>query len=158
MRLSKDGFTLIELLVATTISVLVMGFSVAGYRYFTDKKVVDLAGDELRSQLTTIKNMAVVGERPAGCQSLIKYNLQFVNKQLKYQAICDHNSGSKITLPNEFFSRVATISCNDCDFSFKSLSGELIDATEVNFDLSEGVICKRIKISSGNISVQNNCL
>ncbi len=160
MIIKEEGFTLIELLLSVSISLLVLGFSLSGYRTFTDRRQVDLAAEELKSQLTLIKSKAVNGERSKACQNLRKYQITLLSgNKLQYQEICDSGGAGSTTLENNQLVLLDSISIDDSNdnvFSFEALRGNLLDVSNngIVFTLKANSVCRQVTILvSGDINI-----
>lgn len=67
IKSTKKGFTIIELLIVVVTIALLFSFSVANYRDFANRRVLDNAVDQVVSDLRLAKESARAGRKPPGC-------------------------------------------------------------------------------------------
>lgn len=74
----KKGFTLIELLITISILTLLFFGGYTAYRDFARRQVLENTYKELNTNLSYARELALSGEKPAGCtQALSGYAVRF---------------------------------------------------------------------------------
>lgn len=71
------GFTLIEIIVSVTLLLLLSGFFIANYNGFSNAQTVRQAASDLISNLQAARTSASAGVKPAGCDTLVGYIVNF---------------------------------------------------------------------------------
>lgn len=154
-----SGFTLIELLVVASISSILFGLSLAGYRQFSRRQILNQAVQDLKSNLRFAQDKASAGEKLVGwCsaagESLRGYRLIFVTDALyQIEAVCssdDINVAKSVELPNSV-SGIAGESV-----LFKVLGLGIDDAGDMSFTLSRGGSTVTVTVTrTGEIKIIN---
>ena len=65
MSKNLKGYTLIELLIVITISVVVFGVGIAGYREFSRRQALTSAGRSLKGDLRLAQSYSIIGKKPS---------------------------------------------------------------------------------------------
>jgi len=88
--MTTRGFTFIELLVSVTLLLLLSGLMVAGYNGFNDTQTVAQATSTFKNNLRSVRTYATSGVKPAGCDTLIGYEVDFLTTaSYTSTALCD---------------------------------------------------------------------
>ena len=103
-RLSRRrGFTLLEIIVSVSILLLLSGLFIVNYNGFSSSQNVKQAASGLMANLQAARTRAAVGAKPSTCDTLIGYNVAFLNESTyTVQALCDSGTAGDIqtyTLP-----------------------------------------------------------
>lgn len=97
LRSTFNGFTLIEILVGLTIVALLFGVGYASYRDFARRQILNSSYDKIRSSLSLAQQLALSGDKPAGCPAnsvLSGYRVDFGQK--KFYAECVGPGGTTL--------------------------------------------------------------
>ena len=95
--LKNKGFTLIELLVSISILVFLAAGGVAAYREIARREVLDNAHQELKTNLSFVRQQALSGVKPPACfdagagrwRTLTAYRVDFGSNYYHAYAICE---------------------------------------------------------------------
>lgn len=89
IRIMKKGFTIVELLVSISILVFIGSGMFAAYREFARREVLDSTYQELKSNLSFVRQQALSGVKPTGCtEPLNAYVVTFTNSSYTFSAVC----------------------------------------------------------------------
>jgi len=89
--MNEKAFTLIEILVVTAITMIVTGLSVAGYRHFNKKQILQSTTAELKNNLSLARGWAMA-PRKKYCKeigSLSGYKVKIMNSSYEIYEVCD---------------------------------------------------------------------
>jgi Tfp pilus assembly protein FimT len=153
---STSAYTLIELLVAVTIGVIVFTVGIAGYREFSRRQNLTGVAKNLTSDLRTIQQLALTGQKPADvtCDRLIGYTFNRIDSSsYSLLANCDNTrvtgSLSNIEIKTVNFSEEINLSATRNTILFKVL-GNGTDLTVDNvITLSNNVSGDTVSITIG---------
>lgn len=97
------GFTFIELVVTVTLILIMSSLIVASYNGFNSSQAVLQGAQTLKTNLVHVRTMATSGDKPAGCDELVGYKMDFPT-ETSYTgvAVCmvdgvEEEVGSKVT-------------------------------------------------------------
>ncbi len=82
----KSGFTLIEILVSVTILLLMSGLLIAGYSNYNTNQIIAQGSATFKNNLRSIRTLAASGIKPAGCDTLLGYQVTFPSAST-YQSV-----------------------------------------------------------------------
>lgn len=82
------GYTLIELLVVITISIIVFGVGMAGYREFSRRQALTGILKQVKADLRLAQQLALTGQKPETCSKLIGYTFTATSSNYKIIANC----------------------------------------------------------------------
>ncbi len=84
----SHGFTLIEIVVSVAILALLSGLFIANYNGFSNSQTVQQTASDVIANLQSARTMASSGLKPAGCNTLVGYIVNFSNSSYTVQASC----------------------------------------------------------------------
>ena len=84
----RKGYTLIELLVVITISIIVFGVGMAGYREFSRRQALTGVLKQVKADLRLAQQLALTGQKPEVCTKLIGYTFTTTSSNYKIIANC----------------------------------------------------------------------
>lgn len=108
LRRHHHGFTLIEMLVTSAVAFLVVGGAIAGFTGFTDRQEVLNTAKELQQVFRSAQSKARVRDVPAGCVSLLSYEVSLTSSSATLKAIC--GTGGPYTIRTYTFPSGVTVS------------------------------------------------
>lgn len=82
------GFTLIEIIVSVTLLLVLSGLFMASYTGFNSSQTVKQSASTLIRNLQAVRTNAASGVKPAGCATLVGYNVTFTSDDYTSQARC----------------------------------------------------------------------
>lgn len=86
--MKRTGYSLIELIIVVGTLLLIASFGVARYNEFNERQSVQQAADTFISNLRLIQAKALSGDKPAGCDTLVGYTVEFGLKNYTMYAEC----------------------------------------------------------------------
>ncbi|EKE05833.1 MAG: hypothetical protein ACD_19C00176G0055 [uncultured bacterium] len=92
MNRNSKGYTLIELLVVITISIIVFGVGLAGYREFSRRQALTGILKQVKADLRLAQQLALTGQKPETCAKLIGYTFTATSSNYKIIASCSGGS------------------------------------------------------------------
>ncbi|MBI2590672.1 MAG: prepilin-type N-terminal cleavage/methylation domain-containing protein [Candidatus Blackburnbacteria bacterium] len=97
----RTGFTLIEILVGLTIMAVLFGVGYASYREFARRQTLNTAFDRIKNGLSLAQQLALVGDKPSGCQRLNGYKVDFTSGSFTVSADCTNEDYEirRVSLP-----------------------------------------------------------
>jgi len=128
------GFTFIELLIVVAIMGVLTSIGVASYNNFNDKRVVENAAAELKSNLSSTQSKAVNNEKPTSCADKVLdgWYLEYINNSsYKTYAHC----GGEVT---EYDSKKINLERATFDNNFGIIQFKVLGGTNLSADLSIG--------------------
>lgn len=93
----KKGYSLIELILVVGAVILIAAFGMARYNEFNERQSVRQAADTFISNLRLIQVKALAGDKPAGCETLVGWTVEFSEKSYSMYAICN-NGGIEVII------------------------------------------------------------
>lgn len=84
----RKGYTLIELLVVITISIIIFGVGMAGYREFSRRQALTGVLKQTKADLRLAQQLALTGQKPEVCTKLIGYTFTATSSNYKIIASC----------------------------------------------------------------------
>lgn len=84
----RKGYTLIELLVVITISIIIFGVGIAGYREFSRRQALTGVLKQVKADLRLAQQLALTGQKPETCVKLIGYAFTATSSNYKITANC----------------------------------------------------------------------
>ena len=96
-RIYAKGFTIVELLVSISILVFIASGMYAAYREIARREVLDTTHQELKSNLSFVRQQALSGVKPPACfdsgtgrwKTLSAYRVDFGSNYYEAYAICE---------------------------------------------------------------------
>lgn len=82
------GFTLIEIIVSVTLLLVLSGLFMASYTGFNSSQTVKQAASSLIGNLQAVRTKASSGVKPAGCDTLVGYAVEFTADAYTASAVC----------------------------------------------------------------------
>ena len=117
--IANTGFTLIELIVSVSILVFMASGIYASYREIARREVLDTAHQELRVNLSFVRQQALSGVKPPACydsaaarwRTLTAYRVDFGSNFYEAYAVCEGNvSYKRYDLPSGVTFQVRPVS------------------------------------------------
>lgn len=86
----RKGYTLIELFVVITISIIIFGVGIAGYREFSRRQALTGVLKQVKADLRLAQQLALTGQKPEGqtCTKLDSYTFSSTNSNYTLTAKC----------------------------------------------------------------------
>lgn len=98
----RNGFTLIELMVSVAIGGILISAAIAAYRGMADKQKVKQAGISFQTNLKSIQEKALSGQKPIECDSsdrLVGYQVEYIDtKTYSVKAVCEVSSPEAVNI------------------------------------------------------------
>jgi prepilin-type N-terminal cleavage/methylation domain-containing protein len=84
----SHGFTLIEIIVSVALLLRLSGLFIANYNGFNNSQTLRQSVSDLITNLQAARTMASAGVKPAGCDTLVGYIVNFSASTYTAQALC----------------------------------------------------------------------
>lgn len=119
--MKSPAYTLIEILIAISITAVLFGFGFAGYREYSQRQVLFAAARAVKSDLRSLQEKALSGEKPVACAGKILegYRFDIIPTTLyRMSALC---SGSVVDIQDKSVELGFTIAATIDPILFKVL-------------------------------------
>ena len=145
------GFTLIELLVAVAIGAILTSVSLAAFRGYGDREQLRQAGSTLVTNLRSVQQKSLAGEKPAACDAddkLAGYKVSYVDEssyQIEAECLVGTPEAKAMTLPD----RVTFSGCFS-QFSFPVLKSG-VSGAPVTISLTAGANTYQVTVDTSGL-------
>ena len=101
-KMKRSAFTLIEILIAISITGILLGLGFAGFRQYSQRQVLFAAARDVKSDLRSLQQKALSGEKPAACAGKILegYRFDIVSGGTQYKMLARCQLDVEINLQN----------------------------------------------------------
>lgn len=155
MSSRKNGFTMIELLISISIMTIVFTIGFASYREFSRRQVLSGVAKELKSDLRTLQQLALTGQKPedVSCVMLDGYIFEISDPDTyRLSANCINGLGSSVeylTKEVSLLNDSVSISATQNSIYFKVLGqGTDLDSTNI-ITLTQDNTGKTVSVNVG---------
>lgn len=149
----SSGYTIIEIIISLFILIMVFSVVQANYRQYIQRSSIDLARNQMISDIKLTREYALAGKKPTGCDNLTGYIFRAISVDSSYTitADCDTDVLIKTIILSDISKGTSIIGNSSVIFRVRGLGTDIATGGNRTFNLRQQTssITRTVTVTSG---------